>query len=42
MATLRTTAISMSRRAGWTNIAAAPRHHTRHSHSPSVTDSRIL
>jgi len=29
MATLRNTAISILRLAGWTNIATAPRHHAR-------------
>ena len=34
MATLRNTAISLLRLAGWTNIAAAQRHHARHPPSP--------
>lgn len=32
MATLRSTAISLLRLAGWTTIAAAQRHHARHPH----------
>jgi len=36
MATLRNTAISFLRLAGWTNIAAAPRHHARHPASPAT------
>lgn len=34
MATLRNTAISFLRLAGWTNIAAALRHHARHPPAP--------
>jgi len=34
MATLRNTAISLLRLAGWTTIAAALRHHARSPHRP--------
>ena len=34
MATLRNTAISFLRLAGWTNIAAALRHHAEHPPAP--------
>ncbi|CAN5410795.1 hypothetical protein BH23ACT6_BH23ACT6_18610 [soil metagenome] len=37
MATLRNTAISLLRLAGWTNIAAATRHHATHSPLPALT-----
>ncbi len=36
MATLRNTAISLLRLAGWTNIAAAQRHHARHPPQPDL------
>ncbi len=39
MATLRNTAISLLRLAGWTNIAEAHRHHARH---PDQTLTRLL
>jgi len=39
MATLRNTAISLLRLAGWTNIAAALRHHARH---PAGTALQVL
>ncbi len=34
MATLRNTAISLLRLAGWTSIAAGLRHHSRDPHRP--------
>ena len=34
MATVRNTAISLLRLAGWTNIAAALRHHARNATRP--------
>lgn len=37
MATLRNTAISLLRLAGWTNIAAGTRHHATHSLLPQLT-----
>jgi predicted transposase YbfD/YdcC len=37
MATLRNTAITLLRLAGWTNIAAATRHHARHPALPALT-----
>jgi len=36
MATLRNTAISLLRMAGWTNIAAATRHHATLGPTPGL------
>jgi len=42
MATLRNTAISLLRLAGWTNIAAAQRHHARRPPTPAPTRLDLL